>query len=264
MRNFTIRMGKFAGDHLIFDSIKEAEDNNIKNIKQPWYDPEVQPGDWVVSDDGYVIQCLTRRKLVNKRHKSGQYTDLFRFCNGTFYVYYKSDGTKNIKNFYAVAAQSSKGTLGNTSVLGKYMGARKKSFGLMVAKGMHPYIAYMTAYNKRNIPPDIMYIQVNKLLNDDKVRELVMSEVNDIKMEIEERLKEMGFSSISDLVVTKITEIIADNPKQFKDKSMQVKMLLDLFGADLGLVKEKKLSKEKAREIQEEEYSMAAPPQIET
>ena len=51
------------------------------------------------------------RKLINRRHKSGQYTDVLRFPQGTFGVYIDKNGEKYPYNFYAALTPLAKNSL---------------------------------------------------------------------------------------------------------------------------------------------------------
>ena len=261
MRKFTIRRGHYAGEHIIYDSLEEAKTANIKDIKTHWYDSSVKAGDWCLADDGYVVQCLNRFRLVNKKHRSGQYTDTFRFPNGTFYVYYDKKGNRHIKNFYAVAARNHKSSLGNTSVLGRYMTFKKKHFVTLVAGGMDPYTAYLKAYNKHTASPNGVWIQVNKLLNDEIVREALVKELKPFMEKVEDKIKEAtGHKSILDFMVDQLTTLMIDMKLSAKEKRANIKLMLELFGEPLGIVKDK--SQKSKRELVEAEFEVLRPQEL--
>lgn len=261
MREFTIRSGKFAGKHIIYDSTDEATRAGIKEIKSPWYSDDVQIGDWCLSDDGYVAQCLHRFKLVNKRHKSGQYTDTFRFCNGSFYVYYDRNGRRHIKNFYAVVAANHKSSLGNTSKLGKYMPLKKKHFVALVAQGVDPYTAYLKSY-RTSFFKGSTWIQVNKLLSDPLVRQALMEELKPFISKVEDSIKaKTGFETISDWLVDQLVNLVIDVKLSSKEKRANIQLILSLFGEQIGAVKQQSKSK---REIQDADYEIMPPPKLGT
>lgn len=235
MRKFTIRKGVYAGDHIIYDSIEEAQRAG-KAPKSPWYTNDVEPGDWCVSDDGYVLRCLKRDKLVNKRHKSGQYTDYFRFCNGTFYVYYAKGGKRSIKNFYGVASANHKSSLGNTSSLGKYMTLKKKHFVTLVSQGFDPYHAYVRAYKVSGASKNNIWVQVNNLLNDPVVKAGLMEELKPVIFKLEKSIqKETGANSLQDWLVDELTKLLAKSNKiSVKDRRDNIRLIINLFGEPLG------------------------------
>jgi len=258
MRIFTIRSGNYRGEHIIYDSTNEATAAGIKTIRSPWYDKETEIGDWCLSDDGYVVQCLHRFKLVNKRHKSGQYTDTFRFCNGTFWVYYDRKGLRHIKNFYAVAAASHKSSLGNTSTLGRFMPIKKKHFVALVSQGLDPYTAYLQAY-KTNFLKNNAWVQVNKLLNDPLVRKALMTELQPFIEKVEKRIQEKtGFPTISDWLVDQLTVLMVDMKLSTKEKRANIQLILNLFGEQLGIVKPIK----SRRDVQDVDFEVVPPPRL--
>jgi len=264
MRKFTVRRGKYAGEHTIYDSLKEAVADGKSNVKTPWYGPDVEIGDWCLSDDGYVVQCLHKFKLINKQHRSGQYTDTFRFPNGTFYVYYDKKGNRHIKNFYAVAAKNNKSSLGNSSALGRFMTIKKKHFVTLVAGGVDPYTAYIKAYNKHTASPNGIWIQVNKLLNDTLVREALVEELKPFMEKVEIKIREAtGHKTIIDFMVDQLTTLMIDMKLPAKEKRANIKLMLELFGEPLGIVKDKSL-KQSRKDLIEAEYEILKPPELAT
>ncbi len=259
MRTFTIRRGKYAGEHIIFDNPAEAKEHKIDKPKQPWYADSVKAGHWVVADDGYVIQCLHRIRLVNKRHISGQYTDAFRFCNGTFYAYRDKDGIKHIKNFYAVATKAQKNSLGTAGKLGRYMTSNKKHFVTLVAGGMDVYHAYLQAFKVSTISPKGILIQINKLMNDERVREELMAQLKPFMVQVEESIKEKtGKGSLMEFLVDQISELMVD-PKSNtpKERRQNIKLLVELFKRQLGI--ESSMGK---KEIENAQYEEIQPPAL--
>ena len=259
MRQFTIRKGVYAGEHIIYDSIEEARSEG-KRVYSPWYTNDVEPGDWCVSDDGYVLQLLKRDKLVNKRHKSGQYTDYFRFCNGTFYVYYAKGGKRSIKNFYGVASANHKSSLGNTSALGKYMTLKKKHFVTLVSQGFDPYHAYVRAYKVNGASKNNIWIQVNKLLSDPVVKTELMEQLKPVIFKLEKQIqKETGAETLQDWLVDELTKLLAKSNKITpKDRRDNIRLVISLFGEPLGF----STPKTKSKEISEAEWQELPPPQL--
>lgn len=259
MREFTVRSGKYAGQHKVYDSKEEASAAGIKKICAPWYGDDVVIGDWCLSDDGYVVQLLHRFKLINKRHKSGQYTDTFRFCQGTFYVYYDRLGRKHIKNFYAMIASNHKNSLGNTSKLGKYMPLKKKHFVALVAGGCDPYTAYLKSYGNSHFKQNT-WMQVNELLNDPLVRKALMEEMQPFIQKVEDKIREKtGHNTISDWLVDELAILLVDMKLSAKEKRANIQLIINLFGEQLGVVKPQIKSK---REVLEADFELIAPPKL--
>lgn len=262
MRDFTIRSGKYKGIHIIYDNEEEAKENSIE-FKKPWYKESVDVGDWVVSDDGYVIQCLHRYKLVNKRHRSGQYTMSYRFPNGTFYVYIDRYKQKHIKNFYAVAAHAHKNSLGDTPRIGRYMTSKKKEFVVLVAGGMDIYSAYIKAYSVRTFSRNGILIQLNKLMDDPLVRKELMQEIQPFIKMVEEQIKEKtGADSLVNFLVDQITELLIDEKSKVpKERRENLKLLINLFGEQLGIALKKTTN---TKGVQDADFELVPPPELGT
>ena len=259
MRDFTIRGGKYKGVHIIYDSEDEAKENSIE-FKKPWYKDSTEAGDWVVSDDGYVIQCLHKYKLVNKRHKSGQYTMSYRFPNGTFYIYVDQYRKKHIKNFYAVAAHAHKNSLGNTPRIGRYMTSKKKEFVVLVAGGLDIYSAYIKAYKVRTFSRNGILIQLNKLMDDPLVREELVKEIQPFIKMVEEQIKEKtGADSLVNFLVDQITELLIDEKSKVpKERRENLKLLINLFGEQLGIA----LKRTSTKGVQDADFELVSPPEL--
>lgn len=258
MRDFTIRSGKYAGTHIIYDSETEAKEHSIVFVK-PWYKDSVSAGDWVVSDDGYVIQLMHKYKLVNKRHRSGQHTMSYRFPNGTFYVYVDKHGEKHVKNFYAVATASHKNSLGNTPKIGRYMTSKKLEFVTLVAGGMDIYSAYLKAYKVRTYSRNGILIQLNKLMDDELVKTELMTQMKPFMLQVEESVKEKtGANSLVDFLVDQVTELLVDEKSNVpRERRENLKLLIGLFGEQLGIA-----LKPKTNKIEDAKFEVIAPPEL--
>ena len=262
MRYFEVRRGKYTGKHKIYDDVVEAESEGIKNIKTPWYRPDVEIGDWCVSDDGYVLQLLHKNTLINKRHVSGQKTDYYRFCNGTFYVYYGKRGKRNIKNFYGNVAQSNKSSLSQSSSLGRYMNSKKKYFVTLLVSGLDPYSAYAKAYKASMLyTKSAAYIwkQIDTLLNDELIRKELMESFKPTIKLLEEQIKnETGFPTIQEWLVNELTTLLTKTKSlKPRDRRDNIRLLVTLFSEPLGFN-----SKKTTKEIDEADWQMLPPPSL--
>ena len=262
MRKFTVRRGNFKGEHIIYDSSDEAVQHSIEP-KTPWHRKDVEIGDWVVSDDGYVVQCLHRRILINKRHRSGQYTDTFRFPMGIFGVYYDAKGEKKItKNFYAQVTNNNKSSLGNTSALGKYLTIEKREFITLMGMGFDPYSAYIKAYKVKRLTtlPNVT-MQINKLLMDKQVQEELMEVLKPFMHKIQLRVMELSnFRSLEEMFIDKTARLLVAEPKSFKDQLSLAKFSYEYFGKVLGIVET--VDKRNKAEIMEAQFREVLPPEL--
>lgn len=256
MRNFTIRNGRFKGQHPIYESVQEAKDAGV-TPKEPWHREDIIQGDWVISDDGLILQCLHRYQLYNKLHRSGQYTDVFRFANGSFYVYINKVGERVVgKNFYANVAHNNKGSIGNTSRLGRFMTPQKKLFVSLIGEGLDPYTAYLKAFNR-----GFATYNINKLLEDPVIKEALMEELKPFVNKISSELKEKTGLNLTDYIANELVNIITFDVTKLalKERRENIKLVLALFGEQLGLIPPKKESK---REIQDINYELVRAPEL--
>jgi hypothetical protein len=262
LRYFEVRRGKYTGQHKIYNDVVEAEADGIKNIKVPWYRPDVEIGDWCVADDGYVLQLLHKNTLINKRHISGQRTDYYRFCNGTFYVYYGKRGKRNIKNFYGNVAQSNKSSLSQSSSLGRYMNSKKKYFVTLLASGLDPYNAYAKAYKASMLyTKSAAYIwkQIDMLLSDELVRKELMNELKPTIKLLEDQIKqETGFATMQEWLVNELSTLLTKTKGlKPRDRRDNIRLLVTLFSEPLGFN-----SKKTTKEIDEAEWQLIPPPAL--
>ena len=235
MRTLSLRRGKYSGEHVVYESLEEAEKFGIKAIS-PWFSPEVEPGDWVVSDDGYVVQCLDRYRLPNKRSKSGQYTDTLRFPQGTFWVYYGANGNKNIKNFYAFVTNNNKSSLGNTPKTGRFMTPKKRLFVEYIKRRVNPIEAYKRAFNIGPVPISSLLLSINRLLSEEAVMDELMISGQGLSDAVEQKINEVtGTLSLKDFVAYKLAQLAADPEASNKEVLSLIKYLTDTFPEKLGI-----------------------------
>jgi hypothetical protein len=264
MRIYTIRRGEFKGEHIIYDNPGEANSHGIDKITVPWHSPETRAGDWVVSDDGYVVRCLQRYPLKNKRHKSGQYTDCLMFPQGTFTIYHGKNGYKKIKNFYAQFSSNKRSSLGNeTSSLGRYMGIRKREFVTLMGLGYDAYTSYIKAFNIKNSNIGYITIQVNKLLMDERVQEELMEALRPFMEKVEQEIVKQSngeFEDIESLAVNRTAKLLLSQSKSIKDQALVLRFTFEIFGKIKGFID--MIEKKNPKEIQEAQYIVMAPPPL--
>ena len=264
MRIFTVRRGLYKGEHIIYDNPGEANAHGIMDIKIPWHHAKVGAGDWVVSDDGYVVQCLRRYPLTNPRHKSGQWTDVFQFPQGLFTVYHGKGNKLTIKNFYAQLSYSNRTSLGSeTSSLGKFLTIRKKEFVTLMGLGYDAYSSYVKAFNIKNRNLGYITIQVNRLLSDERVQDALMDALRPFMEKVEKKISTLSkgeYSDIEQLAVDRTADLLLSTPKSIKDKALVLKLTFDLFGKIKGLIDV--TEKKNTKEIQEAQFEMVAPPSL--
>lgn len=268
MRTFTVRKGNYVGEHKIFDSVEEAKKNGIVP-KKPWYGDNVQTGDWVIADDGYVIQCLAVDKRVNKNHKSGQYTQTFRFCNGTFYYYVNAKGEKNITSFFGQTAKTgNRNALGSTSKFSGKMNVRKKKFLAYIESGMEIYDAYRKAFTNvaytRLMTERITY-EINLLLSDPEIRKGMALALQPLKEALEKQIKKKykkeGLETLEDYVAKNIMDMMDTKKPDTQFHKSNIEFLVKLSDNSLDLTEPKQLGKEQKRlkEAEDAKFSEISP-----
>lgn len=153
-RQVRVRRGKHAGFHTIYNSVKSfKEDYANTEPKHPWWESDV--GDWVIADDGFVVQVLDKYELVNKKYHKDRHlmtrckTYVFIFCNKTTSAYVRKDGSVHASRYLGSYVSLQRNHMSNDyNPLGKTLTERKKQFILLVVAGHTPAIAYMKAYKK--------------------------------------------------------------------------------------------------------------------
>jgi hypothetical protein len=258
MRVVTIRRGLFKGEHKIYDSPEESSQYGIEP-KIPWHRKDILVGDWVVADDGYVVQCLARKRIVNKKHINGQYTDTFRFPQGLFYVYYNRLGEKRItKNFYAQVIANNKSSMGNTPSIGRYMTINKREFVAYMQMGFDAYSAYMKAFKVKSTSLPYITIQINKLLADEQVREELMQVLKPFMVQVADKVKEIsGYNDLNSLLIDKTAKLLVQTTNNIKDQVIVLKFAYEFFGKVLNIVETQPEGKK--RELEEALYEEIMP-----
>lgn len=260
MRQFSIRKGNYKGEHTVYDSLEEAKSNGVVATKH-WYEPSIQIGEWVIADDGYIVQCLHRTRIINKNHKSGQYTDIFRFPQGTFGVYYNRDGVRspNTKNFYGAVTNGNRTSMGNTPSIGRYLTIKKREFVTWMTLGYDPYTSYMKAFSPQNTNLNYITMQVNKLLVDDKIKEELVKLMEPFLKRLQAGIVERsGGKDLMDVFIDKTAQFCTMETKDIIKAKVQLEFMYKYLGESADVVQEKTTS----RTMIEANYEVVRPPEL--
>jgi hypothetical protein len=142
LKEFTVRSGKYAGIHNIYDDAEQFVERTGLTPKK-WGDISIKPDDWVIADDGFVIQCLYTATMENRFKKR---TYLYRFCIGTRYTYEVNSGLR-VPNFYIfIDFLPNKNSLGKVNTTYK---RKDKLFGMLLKEGNSLEVAYQMAYKRK-------------------------------------------------------------------------------------------------------------------
>lgn len=208
MRVYTVRRGKFTGEHYIFEGEEEFQSYFPSSKVKKWGDISIQPNDWVRADDGYILQCLHKATLINKWK---QVTHLYRFCNGSFAVTEGKNGLKP-RNFYG-ADSKRKGGFGNGS-------SKDKQFVMMVKAGYNYTTAFEKAYGHKCTD-----FKLRKAI--DRNAGEIMEDLKQRLETVNERVKQVTGMTVSEIVDEKLVQLAANlrNTNSMKEIRESIKFL---------------------------------------
>lgn len=204
MRQYKI--GKLT--HPVFESEEEVP-NSIKFIKN-WRDAEV--GDWVLADDGNIIQALRVNQVLNQGRYPIKYIGT---CTGT-YLCRETDkmDTEKRENIYSFSARASNDT--HRRIKNRdYLTANEAAFSKYIANGFSPEEAYKKAYGTDNVRYAKMKSAV--LVKQERI-------VSAVKEELDVVLKGMG---IDLKYLIKGVKLEAENADKSNDRLKALSMLWD-------------------------------------
>jgi len=174
----------YNGIHLIYENEKEfrssVPNSNVKLHKWAVDDfKDFQVGDYVIAEDGYIVQILAIKEMKSKKERKGR-TVFIRFPMGTFAVYQRVDGTVHYPRFYAQFTTGDKGSAGGRS-RSNFTGSKDESkirFAYLIVEGFDHRDAFRAAFGYyRLLTPSQIEKKITKLFNDkiviDELRELL-------------------------------------------------------------------------------------------
>ena len=144
MREFYIDNGNYKGIHYIYDSIEEFQEKNPTATFKRWQREDsikdIEIGDWVQVNDGYITQCLNKTFA-----KSGR-TTFVRFPMKTGIVQKLSSGRETWQRVFAQTANIDAGSgSGKTAAKrGTKRNTKKAAFASFILAGY----TYKQAYEK--------------------------------------------------------------------------------------------------------------------
>lgn len=220
MREFLVKAGHFAGTHYIFDNREEFKKYFPDLEPKRWGDESIDVNDWVIADDGYILQCLRIYTPDKNKYK----TKIFRFCNGSFYYYYGKSG-KKVKAFYGGVVYFNKNSIG-----GNNRNTEQRIFLKYIEAGYPP----IEALKKVHDISTWHKFKINKKLREYMNGEYVMKAL--IKsLDINEKVKQLTGKTIAEIVEDEIIKQVThlNNPDlSLKEGREIVKFLKSVFGYD--------------------------------
>ena len=204
MRQYKI--GKFT--HPVFES-KEELPKDIKFIDN-WRKAEV--GDWMMADDGNIIQALRVNQVMNQGRSPIKYIGT---CTGTYLAREKDKmDTEKRENIYSFSAKASNNTSKRIKTR-DYLTANEAAFSKYIANGFSPEEAYKKAYGTDNVRYAKMKSAV--LVKQERI-------VSAVKEELDVVLKGMG---IDLKYLIKGVKLEAENADKSNDRLKALSMLWD-------------------------------------
>lgn len=255
MREYKIREGsRYEGTHIVYDHPEEFKKHNKTKKLFVWNESNIKDleiGDWVVAEDGFVTQCLNIRKQID------QYRTCYfiRFPMGTFVVYLGKKGFKYYR-FYAMFTSPDKNSISNRSRAHRSNNHLKLRFASMVSGGAEPIKAYLIAFNVKNT---LTWEQLNR-----KVTHLFMDEV--VQGELKSAMQQFKQDISAEITIADLLKKIKsywDNVKPGSAqefRAIQLAMRAHNVNIEEKQPAQKKLTKSEARKIQEAEYTDDTPP----
>ena len=205
MRFYTIK--KVA--HAVYDMPEECPDISYL---EDWRQADV--GDWVLADDGCIIQVL-RKGTMKRNSKKTPFVDYIGTCTGTFSCEpHKKMDTEKRKNIYS---------FGGDKTYADHMTSRKNPtekeilFTKNLILGMQPKEAYKQAYQNKS--DKTASIKASILLKTERVQKLMKEEIKPV-------LKELGITP--EIVLGGIRDIALDGDKD-SDRLKALTELADIL-----------------------------------
>lgn len=210
MREYTVK----DKVHLVYDSIDEFPQEI--EYKANWRDADI--GDWVIADDGCIIQILRSGCLKRPyRKKDVKYVGT---CTGTFICggSYKMDTDKR-GNIYNLSGKSPYESVKDRTTLTP----KEQLFAQFVSQGMHATDAYLNAFDAKS--KSYAHASAGLLLKQERVKTAMKESLKPV-------LQKLG---IDDTMVLSGIKDVAINGEKDSDK---LKALFEL--ADILEIKETK------------------------
>ena len=209
MREYTVK----DQSHTVYDSVDEVPDG-IKFLDN-WRDGDI--GDWILSDDGCIIQVLRTGYFARptKKVKALKYVGT---CTGTFICRdaYKMDCDKR-ENIYNISGKSPY----TQTIERKEITHRERVFATFISQGMERTEAYLRAFDTKN--KHHAHAQAGLLLKQERVRTVMKAELKPV-------LAKLGINDT--MVLQGIKDVALDGEKD----SDKLKALFEL--ADILEIKE--------------------------
>ena len=195
MRTYTIK----KVEHKVYEDLSEIPEG-IQYLKD-WRQGEI--GDWVLADDGCIIQVLRKSSMMKKKGKS-RIVYTIGTCTGTFVNrdIVKMD-TEKRDNIYNLSGKKPKDSLKNRTELT----SNESLFAHHLTKGLSPEDAYIKSFRTKS--RKYAKIQGGILVKTSRIRKAMKEELKPV-------LQSLGISP--ELVLQGIRDIATDEDAKHSDK----------------------------------------------
>ena len=211
MRTFTERDGRspFVGEHIIYDSVEEFKEKMGSEypLKKWGVGPieELKAGEWVIADDGFIVQVLRVKWFPNK---NGSRTYFVRVPMGTFAVYFlKSRIETETKGWVwrqmmGQFGLPQKSSVGHRSRLFSPGKMNKIKFATLFLSGISMVKAVKIIYpNTRHLTTNQLLIKATNLMDDKVVQAELKDQVSKFKEDMTEKFSDKRIVSELDLLL---------------------------------------------------------------
>ena len=234
MREYVIRGESiYAGTHFIYENEDEFRSKvTTSNVKlhrwtiDSFYDYEV--GDYVVAEDGYVVQILAVKEMKSKKVRIGK-SIFIRFPMGTFAVYEKADCTVHYPRFYAQFTTGDKASASGRC-RSNFTGMKdeaKKRFANLLFSGIDNRKAYRIAFNYKRF---ITNCQIDKKISDMMKDEIVITELKILSKPVQDKIDNL-FSI--DKMIQHLDSLLSNCKKGSASHRENLRFILKLKGIEV-------------------------------
>ena len=195
MRTYTIK----KQDHHVYEDLSELPQGLV--YLKDWRKAEI--GDWVLADDGCILQVLRKNALTKPRGKV-RVVYTIGTCTGTFLVSDKNlMDTERRKNIYSMSGKHTQ----QSAIDRKKMTSNENLFAFHLASGLSPEDSYIKSFRTKS--KKYAKIQAGILVKSERVRKAMKEELKPV-------LLSLGISP--ELVLEGIKDIATDTEAKHSDK----------------------------------------------
>jgi len=196
MRTYTIK----KIEHHVYEDLDELPEDLV--YLKDWRKAEI--GDWVLADDGCIIQILRKNEMRTKRGKQ-KIVHFFGTCTGTFSEKAKHMDTEKREDIYTLSGKIKKTR--------KELTINETLFAQHIVRGVLPEDAYLKVYRTNN--RKYAKLQAGILLKSERVKKVMKEEIKPV-------LQELGITP--EVVLGRIRDIALEAEKD----SDKLKALFEL------------------------------------